>query len=179
MAINIKQIVADAMLDLCRTKELKAITIKDIREKTGVSRQGFYNHFKDKDDLIHWIYYDRVLTNFHSTDSEKGYYENLKDYFLRAEKYHFFLKPAVMMCGQNCLKSYMLEHPFEWDLQYHEKWYERNAGEKPVMEELRFFTKYHSMAEIMAKRITNLRRIGLGELLKDTEDKEEHPYGTA
>ena len=44
MAINIKQIVADAMLDLCRTKELKAITIKDIREKTGVSRQGFYNH---------------------------------------------------------------------------------------------------------------------------------------
>lgn len=153
MAINIKQIVADAMLDLCRTK-------------------------------------------FHNTDSEKGYYENLKDYFLRAEKYHFFLKPAVMMCGQNCLKNYMLEHPFEWDLQYYEKWYERNAGEKPVMEELRFFTKYHSMAsagmtiewikedmpvspEIMAKRITNLRRIGLGELLKDTEDKEEHPYGTA
>lgn len=89
MAINIKQIVADAMLDLCRTKELKAITIKDIREKTGVSRQGFYNHFKDKEDLIHWIYYDRVLTNFHNTDSEKGYYENLKDYFLRAEKYHF------------------------------------------------------------------------------------------
>ena len=43
MAINIKQIVADAMLDLCRTKELKAITIKDIREKTGVSRQGFYS----------------------------------------------------------------------------------------------------------------------------------------
>lgn len=76
MAINIKQIVADAMLDLCRTKELKAITIKDIREKTGISRQGFYNHFKDKDDLIHWIYYDRVLTNFHNTDTDKGYYEN-------------------------------------------------------------------------------------------------------
>ena len=30
----------------------------------------------------------------------------------------------------------------------------------------------------MAKRITNLRRIGLGELLKDTKDKAEHPYGT-
>ena len=56
MAINIKQIVADALLELCRTKELKAITIKDIREKTGISRQGFYNHFRDKDDLIHWIY---------------------------------------------------------------------------------------------------------------------------
>ena len=113
MAINIKQIVADALLELCRTKELKAITIKDIREKTGISRQGFYNHFRDKDDLIHWIYYDRVMTNFHDLDAGKGYYENLKDYFLRAEAYHFFLKPAVMMCGQNCLKSYMLEHPFE------------------------------------------------------------------
>lgn len=96
MAINIKQIVADAMLELCGTKELKAITIKDIWEKTGVSRQGFYNHFKDKDDLIHWIYYDRVMTNFHDFDVSRGYYENLKDYFLRAEQYHFFLKPAVM-----------------------------------------------------------------------------------
>lgn len=195
MAINIKEIVADALLELCRIKDLKAITIKDIREKTGVSRQGFYNHFADKDDLIHWIYYDRVMTNFHDIDATRGYYENLRDYFLRAEKYHFFLKPAVMMCGQNCLKSYMLEHPFEWDIRYHDQWYEKNAGEKPVMEKLRFFTQYHSIAsagmtiewikedmpispEIMAKRITNLRRIGLGELLKDTKDKAEHPYGT-
>ena len=33
--------------------------------------------------------------------------------------------------------------------------------------------------QIMAKRITDLRRIGLGVLLKDTEEKEEHPYGTS
>ena len=84
MAINIKQSVADALLELCRTKELKSVTIKDLREKTGVSRQGFYNHFRDKDDLIIWIYYDRVMTNFHSIDVNKGYYENLKDYYLRA-----------------------------------------------------------------------------------------------
>lgn len=101
MAINIKEIVADAMLELCRIKDLKAITIKDIREKTGVSRQGFYNHFADKDDLIHWIYYDRVMTNFHDIDATRGYYENLRDYFLRAEKYRFFLKPAVMMSEKN------------------------------------------------------------------------------
>ena len=40
----------------------------------------------------------------------------------------------------------MLEHPFEWDIRYHDQWYEKNAGEKPVMEELRFFTQYHSIA---------------------------------
>ena len=85
MAINIKQIVADAMLDLCRTKELKAITIKDIREKTGVSRQGFYNHFKDKEDLIHWIYYDRVLEGLFPAGGEISFFHETRCYDVRAE----------------------------------------------------------------------------------------------
>lgn len=192
MAIDIKNIVAEALLEICKTKDLASITIKDIREKTGISRQGFYNHFRDKNDLIHWIYYDRILTEFHSVELDRDYYTDLKDYYQRAAEYHYFLKPAIRDSGQNCLKDYMFEHPFQWELQYHEKWYEKNNSEKPVMEEVRFFIKYHSLAsagmtiewiredmpvtpEQMARRITYLRKIGLGTILNG-RDREENLF---
>ena len=52
MAINVKNIIASALLELCETKSLEALTVKQILEKSGVSRQTFYNHFLDKNDLI-------------------------------------------------------------------------------------------------------------------------------
>ena len=47
MAIDIKEILANGLLDLCHKKDLSQITIKDLLEATGVSRQTFYNHFLD------------------------------------------------------------------------------------------------------------------------------------
>ena len=99
-----------------------------------------------------------------------------------------------MYVSQSSGRAICLNITLSGNLQYHEKWYEKNAEEKLEMEELRFATKYHSIAsagmtiewikedmpvspEIMAKRITNLKRIGLGKFLKDREDKGEQPYG--
>ena len=56
MAINVKNIIASALLELCETKSLEALTVKQILEKSGVSRQTFYNHFIDKNDLIQYVY---------------------------------------------------------------------------------------------------------------------------
>ena len=52
MAIDIKEILANGLLDLCHKKDLSQVTVKDLLETTGVSRQTFYNHFLDKNDLI-------------------------------------------------------------------------------------------------------------------------------
>lgn len=52
MAIDIKEILANGLLDLGYKKDLSQITVKDLLEATGVSRQTFYNHFLDKNDLI-------------------------------------------------------------------------------------------------------------------------------
>ena len=60
MAINIHEIIGNALLEMCKTRPLKSITIKDILDKTGVSRQAFYNRFKDKNDLIQWVYEKRT-----------------------------------------------------------------------------------------------------------------------
>lgn len=56
MAINIKDIIINGLLDLNKSKQLESITIKQLLEKTDVSRQTFYNHFIDKNDLIQYVY---------------------------------------------------------------------------------------------------------------------------
>ena len=56
MAINIKNIITNGLLELNKNKSLESITVKQLLEKTGVSRQTFYNHFMDKNDLIQYVY---------------------------------------------------------------------------------------------------------------------------
>lgn len=41
----------NALLDLLKTKELKAITVKEICNKAGISRNAFYQHYGYKEDL--------------------------------------------------------------------------------------------------------------------------------
>ena len=51
-----KEIFGDALLTLARTEPLERITVKQIVEKSGLSLQTFYNHFRDKEDLVIWLH---------------------------------------------------------------------------------------------------------------------------
>lgn len=42
MAINIHKILSDTLLELNKTKKLQAITVQNILNESGVSRQAFY-----------------------------------------------------------------------------------------------------------------------------------------
>ena len=68
MAINIHKILSDTLLELNKTKKLQAITVQNILNESGVSRQAFYNRFKDKYDLIQWTYVHNVLCDFLASD---------------------------------------------------------------------------------------------------------------
>ena len=51
-----KEIFRDALLLLARSEELERITVKQIVEQSGLSLQTFYNHFRDKEELIAWMH---------------------------------------------------------------------------------------------------------------------------
>lgn len=46
----------NALLELLRAKELKAITVKEICDEAGISRNAFYQHYGYKEDL-----YDQMV----------------------------------------------------------------------------------------------------------------------
>ena len=81
MAIDIKEILANGLLDLCHKKDLSQITVKDLLETTGVSRQTFYNHFLDKNDLIQYIYNHKIINRFNGQNTNLDFYESLIESF--------------------------------------------------------------------------------------------------
>ena len=51
-----KEAFAEALLTLARTKPVERITVKQLVETSGLSMQTFYNHFRDKEDLVLWLH---------------------------------------------------------------------------------------------------------------------------
>lgn len=188
MAINVKNIIASALLELCETKSLEALTVKQILEKSGVSRQTFYNHFIDKNDLIQYVYKEKIIPDFHDNNMNISFYDSLVIAFENMKKYHHFMKQACLMEGQNCLKDYIFNHCKEFDLKWHQELY----GDEPMPESLRFATEYHATAsssmtlswilsdmpvscEEIAKMITEMRGLGMEQLFKNGKTKG-NPY---
>lgn len=188
MAIDVKNILANALIKLCDHTNIETITIKELLKQTGVSRQTFYNHFLDKNDLIQYIYNTKIVPDFHSDNMTIDFYKSLVDTFKNMKKYKNFMKQACQIEGQNCLKDYIFEHCQEFDLKWHQELY----GCKPMPEALKFATKYHATAsssmslswilsdmpvscEEIAKMIVDMRGIGMDVLFKDGENKE-NPY---
>lgn len=188
MAINVKNIIASALLELCETKSLEALTVKQILEKSGVSRQTFYNHFIDKNDLIQYVYKEKIIPDFHDNNMNISFYDSLVIAFENMKKYHYFMKQVCLMEGQNCLKDYIFNHCKEFDLKWHQELY----GDEPMPESLRFATEYHATAsssmtlswilsdmpvscEEISKMITEMRGIGMEQLFKNGKTKG-NPY---
>ncbi len=188
MGIDIKKMLADSLLKLCENKNLEALTIQDLLNDTGISRQTFYNHFIDKNDLIHYIYNTKIVPDFHYQNMTINFYESLLITFKNMQRYHHFMKQACMMEGQNCLKDYIFEHCKEFDLKWHQVLY----GHKPMPDTLKFATEYHATAstsmtlswilsdmpvscEEIVKMIVEMRAIGMEVLFKDGEF-QGNPY---
>ena len=188
MAINVKNIIASALLELCETKSLEALTVKQILEKSGVSRQTFYNHCIDKNDLIQYVYKEKIIPDFHDNNMNISFYDSLVIAFENIKKNHYFMKQACLMEGQNCLKDYIFNHCKEFDLKWHQELY----GDEPMPESLRFATEYHATAsssmtlswilsdmpvscEEISKMITEMRGIGMEQLFKNGKTKG-NPY---
>lgn len=179
MAINVEKILANALIEICERKSIEEITIQDLLNETGVSRQTFYNHFKDKNDLIQYIYDTKIIPDFVEPTSTIDFKNSMVKTLKNMKKYKHFMKQACMMEGQNCLKDYIFSHCQAFDL----KWHEHMYG-KELPDALKFATIYHATAsssmtlswvlsdmvvdcEQMATMITDMRAIGMDVLFKD------------
>ena len=70
-----KRALAEAFASLVVEKGYESVTIGDIAERAGISRNTFYYHFSDKNMLVTWIF----MRNIELLTKEKGLsYERLK-----------------------------------------------------------------------------------------------------
>ena len=58
-----KKALALSIKKLMETIPLAKLSIHQIVDNCGINRQTFYYHFKDKFDLVNWIYYTEAIEN--------------------------------------------------------------------------------------------------------------------
>ena len=102
-----KQLFADKIMQLAKNKPIKDIQIKELCVLCGVERTTFYYHFRDKYDLVAWIFKQNYI-------EEASCAETINDERMIREMFHrlsmqkeFFLN-ALQDSSQNNLREYML-----------------------------------------------------------------------
>ena len=55
MRSQMKENIADAFLAMLAKKSIDKITVKDLVEYCGISRQSFYYHFQDIIEMVEWV----------------------------------------------------------------------------------------------------------------------------
>lgn len=136
-----KQDIATALLWELEKTPLKKMTIQQIAKRAGVSKQTFYNHFQDKEALVQYVYDTVIIPDF----DEKRFPERFAPSYLRTleamKKHGEFMRQALLLEGQNDLKSYITTHCERFDVAYHTRMYGRKLPES-----LRLATIYHANA---------------------------------
>ena len=110
LKLTTKEIFMKSLLDLCKIKPVKKITVKDIVDTSGAARQTFYNHFADKYDLINYVYKYNVNIIFKEYNETMDFYECIyKIYKFFIDNKQYFLHISRMEC-QNNFKDYLFEN---------------------------------------------------------------------
>ena len=104
-SITTKKTLAAALKDLAFTEPFAKISIGDICKRCDMSRKTFYYHFKDKEDLVNWIFEAEFVLRAkdRTYDSVWLALEDLLDYFYR---HHAFYRKVLQQDGRNSFSAY-------------------------------------------------------------------------
>ena len=102
-----KKVLAYALKDLMRQRPLNKITVGDICDACDMNRKSFYYHFRDKYDLVNWIFYTEFFGEY---QQHEGEWEPV-DALLRCceffQKNMPFYRAALKQTGQNSFYEYL------------------------------------------------------------------------
>ena len=104
MAERTKLWIAEKMKNLMKKKSLDKIRITEICKEAEIERSTFYYHFRDKYDLVAWIFFQAAdRTNVIDLMDAAASMKQMKNDML-------FYKRAYEDTSQNALWQYMLEY---------------------------------------------------------------------
>ena len=99
-----KNALAVSMKKLMEKKPFSKISVGDICEDCGMNRKSFYYHFRDKYDLVNWIFYVDFIERMEwSSRNEWDMLEALCSHFYRER---LFYQNALQVEGQNSFREY-------------------------------------------------------------------------
>ena len=105
MTIVIKRVLASTLKEMAEKKSLSKITINDLTQACGVSRQTFYNNFKDIYDLVEWIYLKEVVTPIERGKIYDKWQDAITSIFQYISENHVFVLNTYRSFGKGFLEK--------------------------------------------------------------------------
>lgn len=102
-----KEALAKGLKELTRKKSFEKITISDITEMCKLNRQTFYYHFKDKYELLNWIYYKEAISIFTKDLSFKNWDEKVIELLKIMKNEDYFYQTALKDSSNTEFQKYL------------------------------------------------------------------------
>lgn len=135
--------LARSMKECMRHASVESITVKQITENCGLTRQTFYRNFLDKYDLINWYFDKLLMKSFEHMGQGKTIYDALVKKFTYIKEEQNFFAAAFRYDSQNSLR----EHDFELILAFYENLIKEKTGRMPE-EQVHFLLEMYCQSSI-------------------------------
>ncbi len=108
-----KRALATALRALMAELPFEKINVSHICERCQMNRKSFYYHFKDKYDLVNWIFDTEFIALIQGAHPDDTYQEHWS-FTQRACEYfyqnHDFYRKALQVQGQNSFRDHFREY---------------------------------------------------------------------
>ena len=103
-----KQLLADKLIEMSKTMPIQAIRVKDLCAASRTDRSTFYYHFKDKYDLVAWIFM-QLFKKERSRSPIENSREMIEGMLRGFWSERAFFRNALSDRSQNSLDTYLLD----------------------------------------------------------------------
>lgn len=112
--MNVKRGIAESFERLIEKKKFEDITIQDISDESEISRATFYRNFKDKYDLMNWVYQhelDKYKDFLIGKENSITITKSLAEFIFSKRKY---FSELFKIEGQNSFTNFLAEYSMEF-----------------------------------------------------------------
>ncbi len=108
-----KRALAAALRELMEEMPFDKINVAHICERCAMSRKSFYYHFRDKYDLVNWIFdteflaFARQFSGANQANERIGLLQEVCNYFYANRS---FYRKALKITGQNSFSAHLREY---------------------------------------------------------------------
>ncbi len=136
-----KDAIADTFVKLCGSHAVREVTVTQIIDACGISRQTFYNHFKDKYDIIEYVF-DRIASQATAAVYRgEGYLENaIKEMLYVFQNNREYYSTVARMQGQNSFREFFSEYTNT----FYSSVLERLLGKDALTFDIRYMIRYNA-----------------------------------
>lgn len=131
MPVDMKRLIASKFAEMTQFKPIDKITVKDLVEQCGISRQAFYYHFQDILEVMEWsirqVIESALQKSMHAQTAEESIqafiqvsmeYENFIIKLLSSDQHHLLLEQIFVDAMRSSIRQMLCSRKPDYSISH-------------------------------------------------------------